>query len=125
MVPAKGLSHIHHGAIDQMTIMMYALLEVMKHVHEVLEAVGIDIWVESNYKYHCIHSKRRKSVGLGLRDAFRNGGSLVVIAIMGSVASNGIDKHGLPVPSLSFYAGCMLRGLLIQLWNEFSAFTPS
>ena len=101
VVPAKGLLRIHHGAVDQTTITTRAPPEVMKHVREVLEAMGVDIQVESDYKYRCIRSKRRKSVGLGLRDASGNGGSLAAIAMMGSAASNGVrNSHQFPVTCL-------------------------
>ncbi|CDO69977.1 hypothetical protein BN946_scf184836.g51 [Trametes cinnabarina] len=106
---------VHHGAVDQTTITTGSPPEVMKHVRAVLEGMGIDITIESDYKYRCIRPKRKRA-GLGLREG---SGSLAAFTMVGSAASNGVDKRGLPVPSQpsnSFGAatGGMLRGLLMR-----------
>ncbi|KAI0776661.1 Pkinase-domain-containing protein [Trametes elegans] len=106
---------VHHGAVDQTTITTGSPPEVMKHVKAVLESMGIDIAIEHEYKYRCIRPKRKRT-GLGLRDG---GGSLAAFTMVGSAASNGVDKRGLPLPSqsnTSFGAstGGMLRGLLMR-----------
>ncbi|TBU24898.1 Pkinase-domain-containing protein [Dichomitus squalens] len=107
---------VHHGAVDQTTITTGSPPEVMKHVKMVLEGMGIDIAVEHEYKYRCIRPKRKRA-GLGLRGD--GGGSLAAFTIVGSAASNGVDKRGLPVPSQSQSSfgsstGGMLRGLLMR-----------
>ncbi|KAI0350918.1 Pkinase-domain-containing protein [Trametes cingulata] len=106
---------VHHGAVDQTTITTGSPPEVMKHVKAVLEGMGIDIAIEHEYKYRCIRPKRKRA-GLGLRDG---AGSLAAFTMVGSAASNGVDKRGLPIPSqsnTSFGAstGGMLRGLLMR-----------
>ncbi|KAM5537341.1 hypothetical protein V8D89_009071 [Ganoderma adspersum] len=118
----KGISggrvnlRVHHGAVDQTTITTGAPPEVMKHVKAVLEGMGIDIAIEHEYKYRCIRPKKKRA-GLGLRDG---SGSLAAFAIVGSAASNGVDKRGLPIPSqtqspsFGTSTGGMLRGLLMR-----------
>ncbi|KAI0334266.1 Pkinase-domain-containing protein [Cubamyces sp. BRFM 1775] len=106
---------VHHGAVDQTTITTGSPPEVMKHVKAVLEGMGIEIAIEHEYKYRCIRPKRKRA-GLGLRDG---SGSLAAFTMVGSAASNGVDKRGLPLPSqsnTSFSAstGGMLRGLLMR-----------
>jgi protein-serine/threonine kinase len=90
--PVKGVLRIHHGAVDQTTITTQAPPEVMKHVREVLEGMGVAIELESEYKYRCTRVKRRKtpSFGLGFREPASNGGSLAAITMVGSAASNGV-----------------------------------
>ncbi|KZT00366.1 Pkinase-domain-containing protein [Laetiporus sulphureus 93-53] len=108
----------HHGAVDQTTVTTAPPPEVMQHVRKVLEGMGVDIHVESEYKYRCVRPKKAKSrngVGLGLRDG--SGSGLAVFTMVGSAASNGVDKRGLPQPSqthTSFSSGSMLRGLLMR-----------
>ncbi|TFK69178.1 Pkinase-domain-containing protein [Pluteus cervinus] len=122
-----GALRIHHGAVDTTTVTTGQPPEVMKHVREVLENMGMEIHVESEYKYRCIRHKKRKgamssvtatgqgamgSVGPG---SSANGGGLAAITMVGSAASNGVDKRGLPLPSpSSFSSGGMLRGLLMR-----------
>jgi protein-serine/threonine kinase len=66
----------------------------MKHVREVLEGMGMDIRLESEFKYRCIRLKRKKagtSVGLGLRDVGGSNG-LAAFNMVGSAASNGVSS---------------------------------
>ncbi|KAF8522699.1 Pkinase-domain-containing protein [Hysterangium stoloniferum] len=91
---------IHHGAVDQATITSGAPPVVFAHVTKVLQGMGLEIQRDSEFKYRCIRPKK---------------GGYAAVALMGSAASNGIDKRGLPVPSqLSSAAGGMLRGLLMR-----------
>ncbi|KAH9925645.1 Pkinase-domain-containing protein [Epithele typhae] len=104
---------IHHGAVDQTTITNGSPPEVMKKVRIVLEGMGIDISTETEYKYRCVRPKRKRA-GLGLSSG---PGSLAAFTIVGSAASNGVDKRGLPLPSQSSFGsstGGMLRGLLMR-----------
>lgn len=55
-----GQLRVHHGAVDQTTITTGQPPEVMKHVREVLGGMGVEIHVESDYKYRCIRPKRKK-----------------------------------------------------------------
>ncbi|KAK7033023.1 Non-specific serine/threonine protein kinase [Favolaschia claudopus] len=86
--------------------------EVMRHVKEVLMGMGLEIQVESEYKYRCIRAKQRrgsKSTTPGAQ------GGVAAFTMVGSAASNGVDKRGLPIPSQSsFSGGGMLRGLLMR-----------
>jgi len=113
--PAKGVLRVHHGAVDHSTITTKPPPEVMKHVREVLEGMGMDIRLESEFKYRCIRLKKKKNgAGLGLRDGSGNG--LAAFSMVGSAASNGVDKRGLPIPSPSSFGstGGMLKGLLMR-----------
>jgi len=116
--PQKGVMRVHHGAVDHSTITTKPPPEVMKHVREVLEGMGMDIRLENEFKYRCIRLKRKKTgtnVGLGLRD-IGSGNGLAVFNMVGSAASNGVDTRGLPVPSSSSFSstGGMLKGLLMR-----------
>ncbi|KAJ7145754.1 hypothetical protein C8R44DRAFT_542187, partial [Mycena epipterygia] len=51
---------IHHGAVDQGTITTGQPPEVMRHVKAVLEGMGVEIYVESEFKYRCIRAKQRR-----------------------------------------------------------------
>ncbi|KAF8127635.1 Pkinase-domain-containing protein [Boletus edulis] len=113
--PAKDVLRIHHGAVDQTTITTRPPPEVIKHVCKVLEEMGMDLKAESEYKYRCVRAKRRKSGGaVGLGFSTVGGGSgLAAFTMVGSAASNGVDKRGLPVPSHPSPGG-MLKGLLMR-----------
>ncbi|KAF8837890.1 Pkinase-domain-containing protein [Paxillus ammoniavirescens] len=110
--PAKDVLRIHHGAVDQTTITTRPPPEVMKHVCKVLEEMGMDIKAESEYKYRCVRAKRKKS-GATVFSSVGSGSGLAAFTIVGSAASNGVDKRGLPVPSHSSGGG-MLKGLLMR-----------
>jgi len=78
----------------------------------------MDIRLESEFKYRCIRLKKKKvgaGVALGLRDA-GSGNGLAAFNMIGSAASNGVDKRGLPIPSPSSFGttGGMLKGLLMR-----------
>ncbi|EPQ55692.1 Pkinase-domain-containing protein [Gloeophyllum trabeum ATCC 11539] len=111
-----GVIRIHHGAVDQDMVTTRPPPEVMKHVREVLEGMGIEVQQESEFKYRCIRQKRKKAAGIvGLSTAPGSPGSMAAVAMQGTAASNGVDKRGLPVPSHSSFTGSgMLRGLLMR-----------
>ncbi|KAF8153967.1 hypothetical protein B0H34DRAFT_799883 [Crassisporium funariophilum] len=116
-----GQLRIHHGAVDQTTITTRPPPEVMAHVRRVLEGMGVEIQLESEYKFRCIRGKKRKgtmspSAVAGGSPANNTGPGLAAVTMVGSAASNGIDKRGLPLPSPSAFAGTggMLRGLLMR-----------
>ncbi|KAG6908810.1 hypothetical protein DXG01_003257 [Tephrocybe rancida] len=114
-----GALRTHHGAVDQSTITTKPPPEVMQHVRAVLESMGVEIQVESEYKYRCVRAKRRKGSmimgGASTPPPPSSAGSLAAVTMVGSAASNGVDKRGLPVPSPTFSApGGMLRGLLMR-----------
>ncbi|KAG2137465.1 Pkinase-domain-containing protein [Suillus clintonianus] len=122
---AKDVLRIHHGAVDQTTITTRPPPEVIKHVCQVLEGMGIELKSESEYKYRCIRAKRKKSgtIGLGFSGS---GNGLAAFTMVGSAASNGVDKRGLPVPSTSSSAGGMLKGLLMRRQSsQVSGVAPS
>lgn len=81
----------HHGPLDQSTVTSRPPPEVMRHVKIVLEGMGVEIYVETEYKYRCIRPKRRKAgngVGLALRE-----GSVAAFSMVGSAASNGVSDR--------------------------------
>jgi protein-serine/threonine kinase len=49
----------HRGAIDQTTTTTQPPPEVIKQVKQVLETMGVEIQVESEYKYRCIRARRQ------------------------------------------------------------------
>lgn len=112
--PPKDVLRIHHGAVDQTTITTSPPPEVMKRICQVLEELGMEFKAESEYKYRCVRAKRKKggSVGLGF-SGVGTGNGLAAFAMVGSAASNGVDKRGLPLPS-NPSAGGMLKGLLMR-----------
>ena len=79
-----GALRTHHGAVDQSTITTKPPPEVIKHVKEILEGMGVEIYVESEYKFRCVRGKKRK-------------GSMAVGTVGGSVPpSNGVTSPGAP-----------------------------
>ncbi|KAG1750401.1 Pkinase-domain-containing protein [Suillus paluster] len=123
--PPKDVLRIHHGAVDQTTITTRPPPEVIKHVCQVLEGMGIELKQESEYKYRCVRTKRKKSGAIGLGFS-GSGNGLAAFTMVGSAASNGVDKRGLPVPSNSSSAGGMLKGLLMRRQSsQVSGVAPS
>ncbi|KAF8260293.1 hypothetical protein EI94DRAFT_1749033 [Lactarius quietus] len=124
VAPPKGVIRTHHGAVSQATVTTGVPIEVMRHVRDVLVRMGVEVQVESDYKYRCVRAKRRRApatpsgLGLGLRDPNANTGlGLAAFTLIGSAASNGVDKRGLPIPSQSTFGGAtggMLKGLLMR-----------
>ncbi|KAJ7721274.1 Pkinase-domain-containing protein [Mycena metata] len=109
---AGGSLRIHHGAVDQGTITTGQPPEVMRHVREVLGGMGVEIYVESDYKFRCIRAKQKRG---GAGAGSTGPGGVAAFTMSGSAGSNGVDKRGLPLPSQSsFSGGGMLRGLLMR-----------
>jgi len=109
---------IHHGAVDQATVTSGAPPDVFAHVTKVLLGMGLEVQKETEFKYRCIRPKRRKSGGkdgLG-RQPSDVGSGYTAFTMVGSAASNGVDKRGLPMPSHTSFSstGGMLRGLLMR-----------
>ncbi|KAF8488746.1 hypothetical protein JB92DRAFT_2820279 [Gautieria morchelliformis] len=109
---------IHHGAVDHATVTSGAPPEVFAHVTKVLVSMGLEVQKENNFKYRCIRPKKPKSAsgkdGFG-RQTSDAGSGYTAFTMVGSAASNGVDKRGLPVPSHApFGTGGMLRGLLMR-----------
>ena len=91
VAPPKGVIRTHHGAVSQATVTTGPPIDVMRHVREVLVGMGVDVQVESDYKYRCVRAKRRRAppapsgFGLGLREP-----GLAAFTLIGSAASNGV-----------------------------------
>jgi protein-serine/threonine kinase len=91
VAPPKGVIRTHHGAVSQATVTQGPPSDVMRQVCEVLEGMGVEIQVESEYKYRCKRVKRRRAptapsgFGLGLREP-----GLAAFTLIGSAASNGV-----------------------------------
>lgn len=81
-----GALRIHHGAVDQGTITTGQPPEVMRHVKEVLGAMGVEIFIESEYKYRCIRAKQRRS-GKGTSTP---ASGVAAFTMSGSAGSNGV-----------------------------------
>ena len=88
-----GQLRIHHGAVDQTTITTRPPPEVMAHVKRVLEGMGVEIQLESEYKYRCIRAKKKKNAvgsSTGISPASPTA-SLAAVTMVGSAASNGVS----------------------------------
>ncbi|KXN90425.1 Fatty acyl-CoA synthetase and RNA processing-associated kinase 1 [Leucoagaricus sp. SymC.cos] len=121
---------IHHGAVDQTTITTGPPQEVMLHVKRILEGMGVEMIVESEFKFRCVRHKRKKGVvgvqptqiggvngsGSGIINGVGGEEDVAAFTMLGSAASNGVDKRGLPMPSQTSFGatGNMLRGLLMR-----------
>ena len=87
-----GQLRIHHGAVDQTTITTRPPPEVMAHVKKILEGMGVEIQLESEYKYRCIRAKKKKNaVGSSTVAAAGPTTSLAAVTMVGSAASNGVS----------------------------------
>ncbi|KIK65001.1 hypothetical protein GYMLUDRAFT_56488 [Collybiopsis luxurians FD-317 M1] len=117
-----GQLRTHHGAVDQSTVTTRPPPEVIKHVQNVLVNMGVEVQVESEYKLRCIRAKKKKAAAGGATGVGSvgfmggSGNGLAAFNMVGSAASNGVDKRGLPVPSHQSFSGSsgMLRGLLMR-----------
>jgi protein-serine/threonine kinase len=88
-----GQLRIHHGAVDQTTITTRPPPEVMAHVKKVLEAMGVETQLESEYKFRCIRAKKRKGTmgpAAAVGTSGTAAGSLTAVTMVGSAASNGV-----------------------------------
>lgn len=104
----KTAIRLHHGAVDQQTtVTTPSPPDVMAQVTRILLDMGLELQRESEYKYRCIRPKKKKAASSAGMTAF---------TMVGSAASNGVDKRGLPVPSQSSFSstGGMLKGLLMR-----------
>ena len=68
----------HRGAIDQMTITSQSPPDVMRRIKAVLENMGIEIQVESEYKYRCIRAKRQSGTAPASPDVGAGTGTSVM-----------------------------------------------
>jgi protein-serine/threonine kinase len=91
VAPPKGVIRTHHGAVSQATVTSGLPSDVMRHVHEVLEGMGVDVQVESDYKYRCVRAKRRRAPAApsGIVPGMRE--PLAAFTLIGSAASNGVS----------------------------------
>lgn len=88
----NGAMRIHQGTKPWVTTRPPA--EVMKQVREVLEGMGLEIQIESEYKFKCIRAKKKKGMiggGMGSVGPATSGASLAAVTMVGSAASNGVS----------------------------------
>ncbi|KAH9020245.1 hypothetical protein EDB84DRAFT_1441880 [Lactarius hengduanensis] len=114
VAPPKGVIRTHHGAVSQATVTTGVPIEVMRHVRDVLARMGVEVQVESDYKY------RVRSVN-GVRAFVDICAKLLLL--MDTLPMRfaplllQVDKRGLPLPSQSTFGGAtggMLKGLLMR-----------
>ena len=89
-----GQLRIHHGAVDKTTITTRPPPEVMAHVKKILEGMGIEVQLESEYKYRCIRAKKKKNAVGSSTVTVSSAGpttSLAAVTMVGSAASNGVS----------------------------------
>ncbi|KAJ7052434.1 CAMK/CAMKL/Kin4 protein kinase [Mycena amicta] len=114
-VPGGSILRVHHGVVDTGTITSGQPPEVMRHVKAVLEGMGVEIQIESEYKFRCIRAKQRRRGGTIGSGGSTAPGGVAAFSMAGSAASNGVDRRGLPIPAQNpFSGGGMLRGLLMR-----------
>ena len=91
VAPPKGVIRTHHGAVSQATVTTGLPSDVMRHVRDVLEGMGVDVQVESDYKYRCVRAKRRRAPAAptGIVPGMRE--PLAAFTLIGSAASNGVS----------------------------------
>ena len=91
VAPPKGVIRTHHGAVSQATVTSGLPSDVMRHVRGVLEGMGVDVQVESDYKYRCVRAKRRRAPAApsGIVPGMRE--PLAAFTLIGSAASNGVS----------------------------------
>ena len=88
-----GQLRIHHGAVDTMMVTTKAPPEVMAHVKKILEGMGVETQLESEYKFRCIRAKKRKgTMGANGSTATNNGSGLAAVTLVGTAASNGVSS---------------------------------
>ncbi|KAL5520479.1 hypothetical protein ACEPAG_9703 [Sanghuangporus baumii] len=117
----KNAIRLHHGAVDQTTVTTGSPPDVMAQVTKVLLDMGLEVQQESEYKYRCIRTKRKKVV------SGTTVGGVTAFTMVGTAASNGIDKRGLPQPSQSSFSSTsgMLKGLLMRRQSSQVSAHPS
>jgi protein-serine/threonine kinase len=98
---------IHHGAVDTGTITTGQPPEVMRHVKEVLGGMGLEIFVESEFKYRCIRAKQRRT-GKSTIGSTTGVPGVAAFTMAGSAASNGVRI-------CSFFVDFVVEGMLM-LW---------
>lgn len=89
-VASGNVLRIHHGAVDQNMITTRPPPEVMRRIKELLLEMGIEVQIESDFKYRCIRAKRRKGAGGSSALGSISGGGLTAFTMVGSAASNGV-----------------------------------
>jgi protein-serine/threonine kinase len=75
---------VHHGAVDNEMITAGRPPELMQHVREVLSAMGVEIFVEGEYKYRCIRPARRR----GRKDVSESAAGVNLLFSLFSLAVN-------------------------------------
>ncbi|KAG8753546.1 hypothetical protein FRC12_011500 [Ceratobasidium sp. 428] len=100
---------VHEGAVDQAMVTSGSPLDALAHAEAVLAEMGITFQKESEFKFRCMRPKKRKGISGSVGPL---GG--MSAGHVGSAASNGVDRRGLPLPPPPSFAGAggMLRGLL-------------
>ncbi|KAH6904456.1 CAMK/CAMKL/Kin4 protein kinase [Coprinopsis sp. MPI-PUGE-AT-0042] len=121
-----GQLRIHVGAVDQTTITTKPPPQVMAQIKTVLEGMGMQIHLETEYKYRCVRQKKGKVVSSASASGSANS-SLAAVQVSGSAGSNGVDRRGLPLPSPGAFTGTgnMLKGLLMRRQSSQVASLPS
>jgi len=96
MTSGTSMLRVHHGALDTHTITTRAPPVAMKHVREVLQGMGVEIQLESEYRYRCIRVRREgpPAIGLGLQGSTFTGGLSTRLPVSGSAAACGVPPHG-------------------------------
>ncbi|KAG9125931.1 hypothetical protein FRC07_005537 [Ceratobasidium sp. 392] len=120
---------VHEGAVDQAMVTSGSPLDALAHAEAVLAEMGITFQKESEFKFRCMRPKKRKGISGSVGPL---GG--MSAGHVGSAASNGVDRRGLPLPPPPSFSGAggMLRGLLrrssaqpgVTLEPETSSTTP-
>jgi protein-serine/threonine kinase len=71
----------------------------MAHVKKVLEGMGVEIQLESQFKYRCIRAKKRKAGSSSVNTSgsvsplSHGGPGLAAVTMVGSAASSGVSFY--------------------------------
>ena len=115
-----GQLRVHHGAVDHMMVTTKAPPEVMAHVKKILQGMGVETQLESEYKFRCIRAKKRKgtmghSAGASASTATASGNGLAAVTLVGTAASNGVSPLIIACMSLLICHDVLLRRRLTNV----------
>jgi serine/threonine protein kinase len=91
--PPKSLMQVHRGPVDTKLITTSPPDEAIKHVHNVLVEMGIQIFQESDYRFRCERPERVKtsaSIQLQETNGPSGGEELAAVSTGDSATSNGV-----------------------------------
>ncbi|KAL7419812.1 hypothetical protein Q5752_005728 [Cryptotrichosporon argae] len=111
------------GPVTQAALTNRPPADVMADVIAVLQAMGIEVKKETEWRLRCTRVRRRKAgptTGLGLGSVMGTG-SVGGFSLMGSASMSRTDSRGLPVSSSQSGIGSGLKGMLLRRGSSYSS----